>query len=159
MSDRVKAIPEGFTTLTPHLTVRDAAAAIEFYKKAFGAVELGRMPEPNGKRLIHAAVRIGESILMLVDAFPEFGGRSPDELGGSPVTIHVYSEDTDAAVERAVAAGATVTMPPDDMFWGDRYARLTDPFGHHWSIATHIRDMSEEEMREAAAAAFSQPRK
>ncbi len=157
MSEAVNPIPKGYQTLTPHLVMGDAAGAIEFYKRAFGAVELMRQPEPNGTRLLHAAVRIGDSVLMLADAFPELGHRGPEDLGGTPVAVHIYCEDVDAAVARAVGAGATITMPPADMFWGDRYARLTDPYGHLWSIATHVRDVTEEELRKGAEAAFSGP--
>jgi uncharacterized glyoxalase superfamily protein PhnB len=132
----------------PHLVCEGAADALEFYKKAFGAVETMRMPAPNG-RLMHAAITIGESTLMLADDFPEHGGLGPKALKGSPVTLHITSPDVDAAFKQAVDAGASVRMPPTDMFWGDRYCQVTDPFGHHWSIATHIKDMSPEEMMEA----------
>lgn len=148
----VKAVPDGMRTITPHLICRDAAAAIAFYQKAFGAVELARLADPQGK-LLHALLRIGDSPLMLVDEFPEWGALGPQALKGSPVTIHLYVEDVDAAVERAVAAGAKLTMPVADMFWGDRYGTLEDPFGHRWSIATHIRDLSPEEIQAAAKAA------
>ena len=145
----VKPIPDGMHTVTPHLVCAGAADAIEFYKKAFHAVEVGRMPSPEGK-LIHAHIRIGDSSIMLVDEFPGWGSFGPKSLKGSPVTIHLYVEDADATVARAVAAGAKVTMPLDDTFWGDRYGKLEDPFGHHWSIATHMRDVSPEEMQQAA---------
>jgi uncharacterized glyoxalase superfamily protein PhnB len=145
---KVKAIPEGMHTVTPHLVCAGAADAIEFYKKAFDAVEVGRMAGPLGK-LIHAMLRIGDSAVMLVDEFPEWGSFGPKSLKGSPVTIHLYVEDVDALVKHAVAAGAKITMPIDDMFWGDRYGKLEDPFGHHWSVATHVRDVSQEEMRQA----------
>jgi len=144
----VKPIPDGMHTITPHLVCDGAAAAIEFYKNAFGAVELARMPGPGGK-LMHAAVRIGDSPLMLVDEFPDYGVVSPKKLGGSPVTIHLYVADVDSFFARAVAAGAAVKMPVQDMFWGDRYGQLTDPFGHIWSVATHIRDMSPEDIAKA----------
>lgn len=149
----VKPVPDGMHTITPHLVCRDAVAAIAFYQKAFGAVELARLPGPQGK-LMHAMLRIGDSPLMLVDEFPDWGALGPQSLKGSPVTIHLYVADVDAAVERAVTAGARLTMPVADMFWGDRYGTIEDPFGHHWSIATHIRDMSPEEIQ-AAAKAFS----
>lgn len=136
----IKAIPDGMRSVTPHLVCEGAARAIEFYKNAFGAQEVSRLPGPHGK-LMHAQIRIGDSAIMLADDFPEYGGLGPKALKGSPVTIHLYVPDVDAAVERAVKAGATVTMPPADQFWGDRYARLEDPFGHHWSIATHVRDV------------------
>lgn len=142
----VQAIPQGMTAITPHLVCRDAAAAIDFYRKAFGAVEQGRLPGPDGK-LMHAAITIGGAALMLVDEFPGQGMPSPQSLGGSPVTIHLYVADVDATVAQAVAAGASVTMPVADMFWGDRYGRLVDPFGHQWSVATHVRDVGAEEIR------------
>ncbi|MGF6598751.1 PhnB protein [Paraburkholderia sp. GAS448] len=144
----VKAIPEGMHALTPHLVCAGAADAIEFYKKAFNAVELVRLPGPQG-RLMHASLRIGDSTLMLVDEMPEHGALGPKALKGSPVTIHLYVENADATVEQAVAAGAKVTMPVADMFWGDRYGQLEDPFGHRWSVATHKRDVTPEEMQEA----------
>lgn len=145
-----KPIPDGMHALTPHLVCRNAAEAIAFYGKAFGAVELSRLPGAEGK-LMHAMVRIGDSSLMLVDEFPDCGAFGPQSLNGSPVTIHLYVTDVDATVERAVAAGAKVTMPVSDMFWGDRYGRIEDPFGHQWSIATHIRDLSPQEIQAAAA--------
>jgi uncharacterized glyoxalase superfamily protein PhnB len=135
-------------SVTPHLVCEGAADAIEFYKKAFNAVETARMPGPNNK-LMHAAVKIGDSTVMLADDFPDYGGLGPKALKGSPVTLHLYVKDADAIFAQAVAAGATVKMPLADMFWGDRYGQVTDPFGHHWSIATHIKDMTPEEMHEA----------
>ena len=145
---QVKPIPDGMHTVTPHLICAGAADAIEFYKKAFNAVEMGRLPGPQGK-LMHAAIKIGDSTVMLADEFPEMGGLGPKSLKGSPVTIHLYVEDVDAFVQRAVGAGAKITMPLADMFWGDRYCQLEDPFGHHWSAATHIREVSPEEMKQA----------
>jgi PhnB protein len=145
---QVKPVPEGMHTVTPHLVCAGAAAAIEFYKKAFNAVEMFRLPGPQGK-LMHACIRIGDSAVMLVDEFPEHGGTSPKALKGSPVTIHLSVENVDAFVARAVAAGAKITMPLADMFWGDRYCQFEDPFGHHWSAATHLRDLTPEEIREA----------
>jgi len=144
----VKPIPQGMHAVTPHLVCAGAADAIEFYKKAFDAVDLGRLPGPQGK-LMHAAIRIGDSTVMLADEFPDWGSMSPKSLKGSPVTIHLYVRDVDAFVARAVAAGARITMPLEDMFWGDRYCKLEDPFGHRWSVATHIRDVSPEEMQQA----------
>jgi uncharacterized glyoxalase superfamily protein PhnB len=135
-------------TVTPHLVCAGAAEAIEFYKKAFDAVEEVRMPAPNGK-LMHARIRICGSAVMLVDEMPEWGALGPKTLKGSPVTIHLYVEDVDAFVKQAAAAGAKVTMPPADMFWGDRYGVLEDPFGHHWSVATHMRDVTPDEMKQA----------
>lgn len=149
----VEPVPPGMHTLTPHLTCAGAADAITFYQKAFGAVELGRMPSPDGK-LMHAMLKLGDSHLMLVDEFPQWGGTSPARLGGTPVTIHMYVADADAAFQQALDAGATVKMPLADMFWGDRYGMLVDPFGHQWSIATHIKDMSAAEMAAAAKAAM-----
>ena len=144
----VKAVPEGMHTVTPHLVCAGAVDAIEFYKKAFNAAEEGRLPGPQG-RLMHAMIRIEGSAVMLVDEMPEWGALGPKSLKGSPVTIHLYVEDVDAFVKRAVGAGAKITMPLDDMFWGDRYCKLEDPFGHHWSVATHKRDVSPEEMMQA----------
>ena len=151
----VKPIPDGMHALTPHIVCAGAADAIEFYRKAFNAVETARIPGPGGK-LMHAAVRIGDSVLMLVDENPEWGIVGPRTLKGSPVTIHLYVDDADATVAQAVAAGAKVTMPVADMFWGDRYGQLEDPFGHRWSVATHTRDLSPEEMREGMAKMSSQ---
>ncbi|HEY4299303.1 MAG TPA: VOC family protein [Candidatus Didemnitutus sp.] len=145
---KVKAIPEGMHAVTPHLVCAGAADAIEFYKKAFGAVEEGRLPGQNGK-LMHAMIRIEGSAVMLVDEMPEWGALGPKALKGSPVTIHLYVEDADAFAARAVAAGAKITMPVADMFWGDRYGKLEDPFGHHWSVATHVRDVTPAEMQQA----------
>jgi PhnB protein len=146
---QVKPIPDGMHTVTPHLVCAGAADAIEFYKKAFKAVEMGRMPGPQGK-LMHAMIRIGDSAVMLADEFPDWGSFGPKSLKGSPVTIHLYVEDVNTAFERAVGAGAKIKMPLEDMFWGDRYGVLEDPFGHYWSIATHVRDVSPEEMQQAA---------
>jgi uncharacterized glyoxalase superfamily protein PhnB len=135
------------TAVTPHLVCARAADAIEFYKKAFGAVEESRLPGPDGK-IMHAMIRIGGAAVMLNDEMPEWGALGPKMLKGSPVTIHIYVNDTDAVVARAVKAGAKVTMPVADMFWGDRYGILEDPFGHHWSVGTHVRDVSGKEMVE-----------
>jgi uncharacterized glyoxalase superfamily protein PhnB len=148
-------IPEGFTTLTVHLVVEGAADAMDFYKRAFGAEELGRAPMPDGKKLMHGLMKVGDSMLMLVDAFPEFGAKGPKELGGSPVTVHLYTEDADAAFQRALEAGCSIAMPIADMFWGDRYGKVKDPFGHEWSIATKIKNLSPEEMEAAQQAAFA----
>jgi PhnB protein len=152
MSTTVKPIPEGYHTVTPYLIVRNAARAIEFYKKAFGATELMRMAEPSG-RIGHAEIRIGDSPIMLADEVPEMGFRSPESLGGSPVSILLYVEDVDAVFSQAVAAGAKVQRPVADQFYGDRTGGVTDPFGHIWYIATHKEDVSPEEMRKRAAAA------
>ncbi|MGH8555151.1 MAG: VOC family protein [Gammaproteobacteria bacterium] len=149
INSKVKPVPEWMHTVTPHLICAGAADAIEFYKEAFDAVEMARMPGPQGK-LMHACIQIGDSVVMLVDEFPEWGSFGPKALKGSPVTIHLQVEDVDAMFERAVGAGAKIKMPLADMFWGDRYGKLEDPFGHHWSVATHIRDMSPEEIQQAA---------
>jgi uncharacterized glyoxalase superfamily protein PhnB len=141
-------------TITPHLVVDGAADAIEFYKKAFGAQEVMRMPGPDGK-LGHAMLRIGDSMLMLADEYPQWESFGPLALKGSPVTLHLSVPDVDAAFARALEAGATVRMPLADMFWGDRYGIVQDPFGHRWSLATHIRDVSPEEMAAEMAKAFA----
>jgi PhnB protein len=151
----VTPIPEGMHSVTPHLVCKGAADAIEFYKQAFGAVEAIRLPGPDGK-LMHAMIRIGDSPVMLVDEFPDCRSVGTKSLNGSAVTLHLYVEDVDATVKRAVAAGARITLPVEDMFWGDRYGRIEDPFGHHWSIGTHLRDLSAEEI-EAGAKAMSMP--
>ena len=144
----VKPIPQGMHTVTPQLVCASAADAIEFYKKAFNATETARLPGEQGK-IMHAMIRIGDSPVMIVDEFPEWKSLGPKALKGTPVTIHLYVEDVDAFFKRAVAAGAKVTMPVDDMFWGDRYGQLEDPFGHRWSVATHKREVSPEEMKQA----------
>ena len=152
----VKPIPSGHHTLTPHLITKGATEAIEFYKRAFGAEELHRMPFPGPDgtvRIGHACLQIGDSRLFLADEFPEQGAVGPG--GSSPVTIHVYVADADATFEQAVEAGAEVTMPLADMFWGDRYGKLVDPFGHHWSIAQHIEDLTPEQMQERMSAAMT----
>ena len=148
-TQNVKPIPEGMHTVTPHLVCAGAADAIEFYKKAFGAVELHRLPGPDGK-LMHGAIRIGDSVVMLVDENPAWNALGPKALKGSPVTLHLYVEHADAFFAKAVASGASAMMPVTEMFWGDRYGVVTDPFGHNWSIATHVRDATPEEMMEAA---------
>ena len=146
----VRPIPEGYHTLSPALAVRNAAEAIEFYKRAFGAQELFRMTAPDGQAVWHAEIQIGDSRLMLGDEMPDMGVRAPTSLGGSPVSLHLYVEDADATFQRALDAGATVSMPIEDAFWGDRYGKVTDPFGHEWSIAAHQEDVSEEEIRRRA---------
>lgn len=141
----VRAIPEGYHTVTPYLIVQGAAEAIGFYAEALGAVERYRMPGPGGS-VMHAEMQIGDSVVMLSDENPQVGAVSPQALGGTPASLLIYTEDVDAAFARAVDAGATATMPPTDMFWGDRYGRLRDPFGHDWALATHIEDVGPEEM-------------
>lgn len=147
-AQKVKPVEDGMHTVTPHLVCAGAAEAIDFYVKAFNAVELARMPDPSGK-LMHAMIRIGDSPVMLVDEYPEWGSCGPKSLKGTPVTIHLSVEDADAVFQQAIDAGAKVTMPLEDAFWGDRYGRLEDPFGHSWSIGTHIRDVSPEEIKQA----------
>ena len=149
----MSGIPEGMHSITPQLVCAGAANAIEFYKRAFGAVELGRMAVPDG-RLVYAMIRIGDSTMMLVDEFPEWGLAGPKSLGGSPVTVHLYVEDAICTFRQAEKAGAEVTMPIDDTFWGDRYGKVTDPFGHCWAIATRTRDVSPQDMQTAVDAMF-----
>lgn len=150
----VAPIPEGYHTVTPYLMVRETARAIDFYKKAFGAKELSRLHGPDGKSIIHAELVIGDSRLFLSDELPDMGGRSPETLGGTPVGIHLYVEDVDAVFKRAVGAGAQVRMPVGDMFWGDRYGKIADPFGHEWGIATHKLDLTPDEIRKGAEEFF-----
>jgi len=145
-SSKVKPIPEGMHTVTPHLVCAGVAQAIEFYKKAFNAKELASLPAKDGK-IMHAEIKIGDSHVMLMDEMPEWGALGPKALKGSPVTIHLYVNDVDQFAERAVTAGAKITMPIADAFWGDRYGQMEDPFGHRWSVATHIRDMTPEEIQ------------
>ena len=152
-------IPAGKEGLIPHLTCSPCSDAIEFYKNAFGAKEIFRMPAPDGERLMHAEIRIGGQPVFLVDDFPEFcGGKSMTAaaLGGTPVTIHRFVEDVDAVFQQAVDAGAKPLMPVADMFWGDRYGTVTDPYGHNWSIATHTKDLTPEEMAQGMKKAFQQ---
>ena len=150
----VKPIPDGMHSLTPHLVCAGAADAIEFYKKAFNAVEVARLPGPGGK-LMHAAVRIGDSTLMLVDENPQWGLLGPIALKGSPVTVHLYVDDVDGVVAKAVAAGARITMPIADMFWGDRLGQVEDPSGHRWGLATHKEDVAPDEMAKRAKEFFA----
>jgi PhnB protein len=151
MASAVKPIPDGYHSVTPYLIVKDAVRALEFYKNAFGATEVMRFVQPDG-RVGHAEVRIGDSHVMLADEFPEIGAKSPQTIGGTPVTMMVYVEDVDATVAQAVSAGATLTRPVQDQFYGDRAGGVTDPFGHVWFIATHVEDVSQEEMQRRAAA-------
>ena len=147
-------IPEGYSTISPYLAVDDAAEAIEYYKKAFGAEETGRMEAPGGK-IGHAELKIGDSHVMLSDPFPQASTTPPKELGGTSASIFMYVEDVDAVVQKAVDAGATVTMEVEDQFWGDRFGSITDPFGHNWSIATHVEDLTPEEIEERGKAAMA----
>lgn len=159
MQPMTAAVPAGQEGLIPHLVCDPCAAAIDFYVKAFGAIEHSRMPMPGGTKLMHAAISVDGRMIFLHDDFPEFcaDGKpsSPKALGGTPVTIHRFVPDCDAAIRRAAEAGATVTMPAQDMFWGDRYGVVTDPFGHSWAFATHIKDLTPAEMMKAAQAMFS----
>jgi len=141
-----KKVPDGYHTLTPALTVRDGAKAIDFYKRALGAQELMRMPGPDGRGLMHAELRIGDSIFMLSEEQPGMGCRAPASVGGPTSYLYVYVPDVDTAFKQAVAAGAKVVMPVVDMFWGDRYGQVEDPSGHRWGLATHTRDLSPEEI-------------
>jgi PhnB protein len=150
----VQPIPEGYHSVTPYLAVDDAAQAIEYYKKAFGAKERGRMEAPGGK-IGHAELEIGDAVVMLSDPLPQFATRSPKELGGTTASLFMYVEDVDATVKRAVDAGATLTVEVEDQFWGDRFGMVTDPYGHQWSIATHVEDVPPEEMAERAKAAMA----
>jgi len=150
MSSQPKAIPDERNALTPYITVKNAAAAIDFYKKVFGATELMRMAEPSG-RVGHAELKIGGSLLMLSDEYPEYGVRSPETIGGTPVTLSLYVEDVDAVAARVTEAGGKVLRPVEDQFYGDRAGKFEDPFGHHWWLATHKEDVTEEEMKRRAA--------
>jgi len=156
MSKNVKPIPEGHHTITPYLVLNNSAEAIDFYKQAFGAVELCRMAGPGGRGVMHAELKIGDSLLYLSDECPGMGNPSPKTLGGTPVGIHLNVEDVDTVFARAVAAGASAQMPPADMFWGDRFGKLQDPFGHSWSLSTHFEDVSSEEMQRRGEAAMAE---
>jgi PhnB protein len=147
-------IPEGYHTATPYLAIDGAADALEYYKKAFGAKERIRMEAPGGK-IGHAEIEIGDSIVMVADTFPQSSTKAPSELGGTTAGVFLYVEDVDAVVKQAVDAGATVTMEVADQFWGDRFGSIKDPFGHSWSIATHVEDVPEEEMAERAKEAMA----
>jgi len=148
----VKAIPEQYHSVTPYLIVHDAAAALDFYKRAFGANEQLRMPGPDG-RIGHAEIRIGDSVIMLADEYPDMGARSPKTLGGSPVSLMIYVEDVDSVAKQAVAAGAKETRPVENKFYGDRSGSFEDPFGMEWHISTHVEDVPPDEMEKRAAAA------
>ena len=154
MAGKVKPIPDNYHRVTPYLVVAGAADAIDFYKKVFGATEVMRMPSPGGK-IGHAEVRIGDSTVMLADEVKEMGHRSPKKLGGSPISLLLYVEDVDKTVDRAVAAGAKLTRPVADQFYGDRTGGIEDPFGHQWYVATHVEDVSPEEMKKRSEAMFA----
>lgn len=157
MASQTRQIPEGFHTVTPYLVVRDAAGAIDFYKQAFGAEELFRLEGPPGK-IGHAEIKIGDSIIMLADEMESGNCRSPQSLGGTAVNILLYVKDVDQVFNQAISAGAEVAMPLDDMFWGDRYGQVTDPFGHSWALATHKEDIPPEELQKRAQMAFAEMR-
>ena len=144
------AAPHGLATITPYLTCKGAGEAIEFYRKAFGASEVMRLDGPDGK-IMHACLALYGSHIFLSDEFPDFGNVSPKSLNGTPVSIHIFVDDADAAIAKAAAAGAKVIMPAADMFWGDRFGQIADPFGHRWSFATHLRDMTAEEIKAGMA--------
>lgn len=145
-----KPVPEGFHSATICLTLKDSSDAIEFYKKVFDAQELFRMPGPDGKKVMHAEIRIGDSIIMLSDEFPQMNYRSPQSIGGSGSGIYLYTDDVDTTLKNAAVNGAKITMPATDMFWGDRMGSMEDPFGHVWSVATHVKDVTPEEMAKGA---------
>ena len=150
------AIPEGYHSVTPYLAVKDAAQAIDFYKRAFGAQEVARMPGPGGKGVMHAEIKIGDSHVMLSDEFPGAGTSSPQSLGGTTCQLFLYVPNVDSAFQQAISAGAKSAMAPTDMFWGDRYGKLSDPFGHQWGLATHKEDVSPQEMKKRSEAFFEQ---
>lgn len=147
----VKSVPDGMRTVTPHLVCAGAAEAIKFYQQAFDAVEILRVPGADG-RLLHACIRIGDSAVMLIDEFREWCSVGPRSLNGTPVTIHLYVDDADGWAKRAAGAGAKIIMPVQEMFWGDRYGVLEDPFGHRWAVATHVQDVPAAELAERAKA-------
>jgi PhnB protein len=156
MSESAKTIPEGYHSINPYLVVRNAARAIEFYKKAFSAEERFRMHGPDGKIIMHAELKIGDSVFMLTEESPDMKALSPESIGGSPVSLYVYVKDVDAIFNRALSEGATELKPVRDQFYGDRSGYLRDPFGHLWSIATHIKDLSPDELRKAGEAFFEE---
>ncbi len=152
----VSPIPEGYHSVTPYLVMKNAAAAIDFYKKAFGAVELFRMPAPGGK-IGHAEIKIGDSPVMLADEYPDMGFQGPESLGGTPVSLMIYVEDVDKIYPQAIAAGGKELRPLQDQFYGDRSGTLADPFGHVWTISTHVEDVPAKELAKRAEAAMKQP--
>jgi PhnB protein len=155
MPEQVRPVPEGYHTTTPYLTVNDAAGAIDFYKRAFGATEIARMDGPPGK-IAHAEIKIGDSMIMLSDEMPGSDVRSPKSLGGTSMSIFLYVEKVDSVFKQAVSAGAKSTMEPADMFWGDRFGKLIDPYGHSWALATHIEDVTPAEMEKRTQAFMAQ---
>jgi PhnB protein len=155
MKTKVKPVPEGYHSVTPDLTLKDSLKAIKFYKKAFGAKEMGVFPSPEGKSTMHAAIKIGDSIIMMGDERPGQSCESAETLGASPVSLFIYVPDVDKVFNQAVDAGAEITMPLDNMFWGDRCGTVKDPFGYSWMIATHTCDMTWEEVQKGAEAFFA----
>ena len=151
-----KAIPEGYHTVTPIFVFKDVRKAIEFYRRAFGAQELFAMPGPDGKGVMHAEIRIGSSIIMMGDESPQHACKSAETAGGSPVSFYLYLENVDEAFKTALEAGAEARMPVEDMFWGDRVGTVQDPFGYTWMLATHVKDLTPEEIQQGAEAAFAQ---
>jgi len=151
----VKKIPEGFQNITPMLVVKDGLKAIEYYKKVFGAIDKGTMMMPDNKSVAHATLEIGNSKIMLSDEFPEMKSLSPESVGGTPVSLYLYVENVDKTFNLAISEGATSLDPVVDQFWGDKHGAIKDPFGHIWSIATHVKDLTREEMKKAAEEAFS----
>lgn len=154
MAGKVNPIPSGYHSVTPYLTISGASQAIDFYKQAFGAREVSRMAGPDGK-IGHAELKIGDSMIMITDEMPRGSSRSPQSLGGSSVGIFLYVEDVDSVFKRAVEAGAKSEMQPQDMFWGDRFGKLVDPFGHQWALATHVEDIQPQEMEKRAREAMA----
>ena len=156
MSSKVAPIPEGCHTVTASLTVNDAAKALDFYKSALGAQELFRMATPDGSKIMHSEIQIGDSRIFVNDEFPESAQKAPSSLGGTSISLNLYVEDADASFDRAVKAGANSIMPVAEMFWGDRFGMVSDPFGHIWCFATHVKDLTPEEIDEGAKQAFAQ---
>jgi len=157
MPGKIKPIPDGHRTVTPYLAIKNAARALDFYEKAFGATVRYRLSMPDG-RVGHAEIELGDSVIMLADEFPEYGGKSPETLGGSPVSIHLYVPDVDAFFKRALAAGARERKRVEDQFYGDRSGQLEDPFGHLWWVATHKEDVPPDEMQKRVRAMFAAPK-
>jgi len=156
MTTKPNPVPDMYRTVTPTLTVKDASAAIDFYKRAFGAQEIRRSPSPDGTKIMHAEIKIGDSMIMLNDEFPEMGCLSPETLKGVASSLWLYLPDVDASYKKAVDSGAHPLMPPSDMFWGDRFGKVRDPFGHEWSLATHVEDLSDKEITKRRDAFFAQ---
>ena len=157
--NNIKKIPDGYHSITPSLVVKDGKKAIDYYKKVFEAKDKGTMMTPDGKSVAHAELEIGDSKIMLSDEFPEMKCLSPTSIGGSPISLYLYVEDVDKTFNLAVSEGATVLYPVADQFWRDKHGSIQDPFGHIWSISTHVKDLSEEEIKKAAAEAFSETSK